>query len=173
MKKKDKSLAAAGMAASLLGSAAAADSGLERFEALVEARQGSEWNGPAELWLDPNGNEALTSNASLTFVADGFDYSWSYEGDPQEGTVLIADGALRWRDSWHQPENTELSLVRAHESLFAAEYAYAAGSGPDWHWRIRLSERPDETLVLQMTNIAPWGEEARAVRMLLTRVPDS
>ena len=29
--------------------------------------------------------------------------------------------------------------------------------------------RPDESLVVQMTNIAPWGEEGRAVRFTLTR----
>jgi hypothetical protein len=32
-----------------------------------------------------------------------------------------------------------------------------------------LSERPSGELVLQMTNVAPWGEEQRAVRMVFTR----
>lgn len=38
-----------------------------------------------------------------------------------------------------------------------------------WGWQSKLSERPDGTLVLQMTNFAPWGEEGRAARMVFTR----
>jgi len=39
-----------------------------------------------------------------------------------------------------------------------------------WGWRIALCHRaPTGELVLQMTNIAPWGEEARAVRMTAKR----
>jgi hypothetical protein len=42
----------------------------------------------------------------------------------------------------------------------------AYGPDRDWGWRIGLSLRaPTGELVLRMTNIAPWGEEARAVRM--------
>ena len=44
------------------------------------------------------------------------------------------------------------------------------GPQAEWRWRIGLSVRePSGELVLQMTNVAPWGEETRAVRMICTR----
>ena len=50
-------------------------------------------------------------------------------------------------------------------ALFTVQGTYGAGEGPDWGWRSQLSVRPlgAGQLVLQMTNIAPWGEETRAV----------
>ena len=37
-------------------------------------------------------------------------------------------------------------------------------------WRINpCHQEPSDEWVLQMTNIAPWGEEARAVRMVCKR----
>jgi hypothetical protein len=54
--------------------------------------------------------------------------------------------------------------------LFQLQYEY--GPDADWRWRIALTLRaPTDELVLQMTNIAPWGEEARAVRMVAKRQP--
>ena len=58
-------------------------------------------------------------------------------------------------------------------ALFDLLGSYGDG-GPRWGWRMMLSLRPPfegapESLVLQMTNIAPWGEEARAVRMVAAR----
>ena len=49
--------------------------------------------------------------------------------------------------------------------------SYPAGEGPDWGWRLRVCLRTmgPERLVLQMTNVTPWGEEARAVRMTCER----
>jgi hypothetical protein len=135
---------------------------------LLEAHQDSRWSGPAELWVDPMGNQASTSDATLTLEADGFRYTWSYEGKAQSGEFRMGDAGARWRDSWHQPEFVELSPSHDDRSLMAMEYSYPAGSGPDWGWRIRLTQRPDSTLVLAMTNIAPWGEAARAVRMVFS-----
>jgi len=41
-----------------------------------------------------------------------------------------------------------------------------AGEGPPWGWRVAVAHRPSGELVLQMTNIKPWGEDGRAVRMI-------
>ena len=48
-------------------------------------------------------------------------------------------------------------------------HEYQVGDEPNWVWCSILSKRPDGALVLQMTNIAPWGEEGRAVRMVFYR----
>jgi len=135
--------------------------------AWIDQHAGAEWSGPAELWIDPTGNEALTSGSRLRVVEDGIEYTWSFRGEKQLGRIRLHDGVLRWQDSWHQPDGVDLEPVKGHGALMAGEYSYPAGAGPDWHWRIKLVVRPDDTPVLQMINIAPWGEEARAVRMVL------
>lgn len=148
---------------------ATGDTEMNELEAWLANHAQSRWTGESELWIDPLGNEGLTSAATMSIEGGGVTYTWLYEGAGKQGELLWDGETLTWKDSWHQPEPVALSPALGHGSLVAAEYSYAAGSGPDWHWRIKLVERPDATVVLQMTNIAPWGEEARAVRMTLHR----
>jgi hypothetical protein len=145
------------------------ESTMNELDRWAQEHTGSEWAGSAELWIDPAGNEVETSDATLQVRADGVEYTWAWRGAPHTGELSWGDDGFRWRDSWHQPETVELTAVAGQGALLAAEYSYPAGAGPDWQWRIKLAQRPDESLVLQMTNIAPWGEEARAVRMVLRR----
>ena len=143
-----------------------------KLQSWIADHKGTTWSGESELWVDPSGNDAAVSDATLRVGAEELVYTWFYEGAEQSGELRWSGDAVQWKDSWHQPEGVVLTAVAGHGSLLAAEYSYAAGSGPDWHWRIKLAERPDGSLVLQMTNIAPWGEEARAVRTVV-RAPDS
>lgn len=135
---------------------------------------GSEWHGRAELWLDPLGNEAQTSACTLHVEPDRLRYVWQYEGTPHHGTIeLDAEGGV-FTDSWHSPTPMRCARAAGPAGLFDLLGSYAAGDGPSWGWRLILSLRPPyggaaESLVLQMTNITPWGEEARAVRMIATR----
>lgn len=137
------------------------------FQSWLDGHEDSRWSGRSELWIDPAGNDAQLSDATLSVDADGIVYTWTYQGAEQSGELRRDGEALFWQDSFHQPEGVALTPVPGHGSLVAAEYRYSAGGGPDWHWRIKLAERPDGALVLQMTNIAPWGEEARAVRTVV------
>ena len=76
-----------------------------------------------------------------------------------------------FRDSWHQPEPMPCDHVDGTRALVEVRGRY--GADLDWGWRIGLCLRaPTGELVLQMTNVAPWGEEARAVRMTCQRRPD-
>lgn len=140
-----------------------------RTEALLAKHHGTVWHGPAELWTDPTGDEAQTSQASFTFGSDLLSYTWAYQGENQAGCFHFDDSGLTWQDSWHQPVAVRCGATGDEKSIFDVEYSYSIESLPEWFWRIKLSQRPDETLVLQMTNIAPWGEEARAVRMVLKK----
>ena len=160
-------LGAVVMLASPLDLVAMEDLRMNEFQSWVGDHQGTALSGKSELWTDPMGNEAEVSDATLSVGADEIVYTWAYKGAEQSGELRWNGEALHWKDSWHQPEGVALALVSGHGSLIAAEYSYSAGTGPDWHWRIKLAERPDGTLVLQMTNIAPWGEEARAVRTVV------
>ena len=108
-------------------------------------------------------------DCALWTEKDALRYTWSYEGQPQEGRFTFeADGAS-WTDSWHQPEPARCVAVPEAWGLFTVTYTYEVPSNPPWGWRTTLSERPDGNLVLQMTNLAPWGEEGRAVPMTFSR----
>ena len=131
---------------------------------------GSTWTGEAELWLDPLGDEARRSACTIAIEPSAVRYTWSYEGKPQRGALELRDGGAELSDTWHSPEPMMCEAV-AGWTLLAVQGTYGAGEGPDWGWRTALSLRPmgEGQLVLQMTNIAPWGEEGRAVRMTCVR----
>jgi hypothetical protein len=127
---------------------------------------GTTMTGKAELWLDPMGNEAKLSDCSIT-VADGeVSYSWSFKDKPQQGRIAVGADAAQWSDTWHNPEPMTCRPLAGSWALIDIAGTYAAGEGPDWGWRTTLSQRPSGELVLQMTNITPWGEHGRAVRMV-------
>ena len=131
---------------------------------------GSRWAGDAELWLDPMGDVAKRSECTLAIQGNIVRYTWSYEGESQHGSITLqnasapATGGAQFTDTWHQPDAMPCQPVPGARGLFQVEGAY--GAEAEWGWRIGLSLRqPSDELVLQMTNIAPWGEEGRAVRM--------
>lgn len=130
---------------------------------------GTEWIGRGELWLDPEGNKVDCCDCALRFETDTLHYSWSYEGQTKEGRFTFEEGGATWVDSWHQPEPAKCVDVPNAWGLFTVAHTYEVPSSPAWGWESKLSERPNGDLVLQMTNIAPWGEEGRAVRMIFTR----
>lgn len=129
----------------------------------------TDWLGTGELWLDPDGNDADLCECSLAVKSEVLLYSWSYRGETKRGSFEFFEGGAIWSDSWHQPESAKCLNVRNDKGLFAVEHSYSDPSEPSWNWRSQLSERPDGSLVLQMTNIAPWGEEGRAVRMIFRK----
>ncbi len=135
---------------------------------------GSHWTGENELWLDPLGNEVLRCPSTIAIEAGAVRYTWSYEGEPQQGTLQLRDGGLDYTDTFHQPTPLGFTDVPGGWGMINVAGTYAAGGGPDWGWRIYLGLRSmgDPNLVLQMTNIAPWGEEGRAVRMICVRDAD-
>ena len=99
--------------------------------------------GPGDdLWLAPRTTTELRVDAgTLELTAEGGEFS----------------------DSWHQEKPVACEAVNNPRSLATVGYSYME----TWGWRINLCFRePTGELVLQMTNIAPWGEEARAVRMV-------
>lgn len=133
---------------------------------------GTQWRGKGELWLDPEGNVAEFYDCELTVDNDTVRYSWSYEGEEKKGAFTFVATGATWVDSWHQKNLVRCSHVPNAWSIFTVNHEYSVPGYPNWGWRSQLSERPDGSLVLQMTNITPWGEEGRAVRMLFQRQMD-
>ena len=135
---------------------------------MMSELEGTSWVGDAELWLDPLGDHVVTSSCTASVTSNGLTYTWSHEGNTQTGKVTLGDDGATFVDSWHQPEAMACRQVPDTPGLFQVQGRY--GPDLDWGWRIALVFRePTGELVLQMTNIAPWGEEARAVRMTLAR----
>ena len=131
--------------------------------------QGSGWQGRGELWLDPAGNDAQLYDCTLTIEKDSVRYTWMWEGKSQQGEFQFNSIGAAWSDSWHQLDPVECKSIADSNCLFAIFNFYGVPSNPDWAWRSQLSQRPSKELILQMTNIAPWGEEGRAVKMVFTQ----
>ncbi len=136
--------------------------------------QGTEWQGDSELWLDPLGDQVQRSPCTIKLEGDTVHYTWIYKDEPHQGSIRLlnggadGDGGAEFTDTWHQPEPMKCNKVADGWGLFQVLGTY--GPESDWGWRIGLCVRtPTGELVLQMTNIAPWGEEARAVRMVCAR----
>lgn len=135
---------------------------------------GTSWQGHSELFLDPLGNDAHMSACTLHVEPDGVRYSWEHEGKRHEGRITVSLAGGAFTDTFHNPTEMQCEVSDRVRGLFDLVGSYPAPEGPPWGWRLMLSLRPPyggqpEALLLQMTNIAPWGEEARAVRMTAHR----
>jgi hypothetical protein len=132
-------------------------------------------------WLGTNvltempGKPAERSEGRVTVSVDSHSieiaYRWAYKGSPQRGKVIRTQDGWLFVDSWHQSAPMPIEPIDSM-ALAAWEYRYPAPPMGDWAWRIALCLRPDDTLVLQMTNITPWGEEAEAVKLEAKRISE-
>ncbi len=140
------------------------------------------WNGINTL-QDPHTNAPAesVSMARVTPVLDGrfvrFDYTWSYEGKPQTGSLLFGFDqkeqiySAYWIDSWHMGNKAMECRGLAQEGgIISVRGSYAAPPGPDWGWRIDLFPVDGITLKMVMYNIWPEGQEDLAVEAEYTRV---
>ena len=127
---------------------------------------GTKWSGQAELWLDDLGNQAELCDCTIELAHGALTYHWSYQGTPHTGQLTLRDGGADFTDTWHSPKAMGCTTVPGSWALVEVAGTYPAGDGPPWGWRIALSLRPSGELLLLMTNIAAWGEEGRAVRMI-------
>jgi len=142
------------------------------------------WRGKSTL-LDPHNNIAEDSLSDLTVtpVLGGrfvrLDYTWSYQGKPQEGSLLIGFQKKEdlftghWIDSFHMGAKVmALQGPGSSASTISLRGSYAAPPGPDWGWRIDLAPEEDGTLRLVMFNVWPeseGGKEELAVEATYTR----
>jgi hypothetical protein len=133
------------------------------------------WTGTNNLYLswlpDPLRQSQSTLNVSLKangqFVA--FEYTWAYEGEPQEGIILLGcdtrSDAVQtvWTDSFHSSHTFMLSDGNVAENGDISVKGYYKVEGhPDWGWRTDIISG-DEKLRLVMYNVSPEGEEELAV----------
>jgi hypothetical protein len=146
----------------------------------LSASAGS-WRGTSTLQDLHTGVAAESpSTASVSAVPGGvrLDYTWSYRGEPQQGSILFgADdttGAVtaRWTDTWHTGNRPmACSGPKPGGSTLSVRGTYAAPAGPDWGWRIDVTSDRDEMRIV-MHNVWPQeqgGKEELAVAAVYQR----
>jgi hypothetical protein len=136
------------------------------------------WRGTSTL-QDPHAGVAAESpsTAVVSPVPGGarLDYTWSYQGKPQQGSILFgtdgtdgATGALTawWTDTWHTGNQPmACSGPKPGGPTLSVRGTYAAPPGPDWGWRIDVTPDGDKLRIV-MRNVWPQeqgGKEDLAV----------
>lgn len=146
------------------------------------AKFAGSWRGTNKLYLSWHPESLKQSGSELTvslkangqFVA--FDYTWEYEGEQQEGIILLGgdrrSDAVQavWTDSWHSSHTFMVSDGKAAEDGSVSVKGYYKVQGhPDWGWRTDIQPK-GEQLRIVMYNVSPEGEEELAVETDFTRV---
>lgn len=134
-----------------------------------------DWAGASSLWFRPD-TPAFESpgTASLRTVAGGklisLDYTWSHEGAPHDGRILLAATAegtrMAWCDSFHMDAQLMELVGPPASAVFATTGSYSTPGSELWGWRIEIEPRGPQALVVRMFNILPasmGGIEALAV----------
>lgn len=109
----------------------------------------------------------VSLKANKQFVA--FDYTWAYQGEPQEGMILLGcdrkSDAVQtvWTDSWHSSHTLMLSDGKvADDGSISVKGYYKVEGHPDWGWRTDIFPG-DGSLRIVMYTVSPEGEEDLAV----------
>jgi hypothetical protein len=139
------------------------------------------WRGTNTL-QDPQAGVAAESPSTVSVsAAPGgvqLDYTWSYLGKPQQGSIQFgtddAAGAVtaRWTDTWHTGNRPmACSGPKPSGSTLSVRGTYAAPPGPDWGWRIDVTPDGDKLRIV-MHNVWPQeqgGKEEPAVEAAYQR----
>jgi hypothetical protein len=140
-----------------------------------------QWSGTSTLQDPMRGiAEDSRSTATVTPVLGGrfvrLDYTWAYDGKPQEGSLLVGFNArsraltAHWIDSWHNGFGVMACTGTAgDDAALTVRGSYAAPPGPDWGWRMDVVPG-DDTLRITHYNVSPEGKEDEAVDSRYARV---
>ncbi len=133
------------------------------------------WRGTSTLQDPMRGvADASDSTATVTPVLGGrfvrIDYTWAYDGAPQEGSLLLGFQkktdtlTAHWIDSWHNGDGAMACQGRAADGgPLTVRGSYPAPPGPDWGWRIDVAPDGRDALRITHYNVWPEGKEELAV----------
>ena len=134
-----------------------------------------EWQGTNRLhtpWMPEPLRESDSTASVYSKMNDQFltiEYSWSYEGEPQEGMLILGcdprSDAVQavWTDSWHSKDTLVLCNGSIREDgTVSVTGSYSVPDNPEWNWRTEIIPN-DDSFRYAMFNISPKGEEEIAV----------
>ena len=133
------------------------------------------WQGTNQLWLYPwDPVHQSDTWAEIAVTAQGqfseLRYAWAYEGEPQEGKVILGfeagSGVVKavWFDTWHMANDFMICAGELDpEGTVCIRGSYPAPEGPDWGWQISIETWDKDAFRMLMHNITPAGEEFLAV----------
>jgi hypothetical protein len=139
-----------------------------------------QWQGTSTLEVPHAGvaDESASTLAVTPMIGGRFvriDYTWSYDGKPQEGALIVGfqrkAGVVtaHWMDSFHNGENVMVCTgTPSDDGILSVRGSYAAPTGPDWGWRIDVTPGA-EMLRIVHHNVWPEGKEELAVDSRYTR----
>lgn len=135
-----------------------------------------QWTGTKRIFLGPD-EPVRESLAKMTVAVIAqekfitFQYTWSDEGQPQDGLLVLGKEKASWVDSWHMQEGMmHLTVDGQSTSHITAKGSYAVGDSPEWVWQITIQPNPDGTFAFRMYNIEPDANPELAVEIQLSRV---
>jgi hypothetical protein len=133
------------------------------------------WQGSSQLWLAP-GEPVRSSETTAEIRASAHEqftellYTWAFEGEPQEGRLILGQPAgstavnAVWFDTWHMADQFMVCAGSVEEkSVVRVRGSYAAPPGPDWGWEISIEPGGEDAFQLRMYNITPDGQKFLAV----------
>ena len=142
------------------------------------------WKGTYRLLEPSRPLQQSHSVASVTpVIGERFvriDYTWSYDGQPQEGSLLCGYDRKRrvvvaaWIDSWHMGDKFMSceGTVRKNGTIDISG-SYSVQSSPDWGWRTVIEATKADTLRMVMYNVSPDGKEELAVEATFSKARNS
>ncbi len=141
------------------------------------------WEGTTKTWFEPGvlADESPIRGTTRSILDGRFilhEYNSSLKGKPLSGVATfgfdLTTGTYQcaWVDSFHM--STAILLSESTNSagkLFSALGSYGVpGVAERWGWKTEIEMPDDNKLAITMFNIAPSGEEAKAVETIYTRV---
>ncbi len=138
------------------------------------------WSGTNKLnlsWMpDPIKESASTASVKERVSGQCLEiaYTWEYEGEPQEGLIIINGGDSNtvnafWTDSWHS-KNVLMECEGSVSEIGAVDIKghYSVPDHPDWGWRTKIVPNGDSFKYL-MFNVSPEGLEEWSVETEFSR----